>query len=353
MNLILILALLQVPPAEPPIEAFLKGNEGARVELLKLGPRVLPSLLRARDSKPEAIDALHEELRKAAAYPAPVSWAPPFDGGTMGLGLKVDTLTSFDAFLGAFNHKGIPLCSDLFDGAKLIAAEIRVENAKGPQDLIEQLCRETGLDYGWFHGFVVVGTPERLWACREPAKAPDLDAASRAKAAEMIEKLGHESVEVREAATRELAQLGRAVIPILEAKENRKDPDIAARCDAIVIQLRAPAQGVFGPAACLRQELSPRDRGLLDHMRLAKPELSFDKMPLSEIAAQLKKYHSVECVIPEAHLGVKVTIQTTGQSLLDMLSMITQVRDLDFLVQDRKVVVETRDAIEKKLKESK
>ena len=347
MNALLFLSILiQEPTVEASIGAFLNGDAGARVEILKRGPRVIPALLNARDRKPEAIDAIHAQLRQGAAYPAVVPWGSDFVGGTMGLSLNLEKSTSLDSIVGVFQRRLIALCSDRFDGARLKNTKIMIE-ARSPQELVEGLCRQAGLDYGYFHNFLVIGRPERLWACREPAKVPDLDAASREKASDLVAKLGDESIEARDAATRELVKLGRAVIPLLEAQDSRKDREIAARCDAIIIQLRAAAQGAFGPSSCLRQELPAKDQDLLKHLQLSKPHLTFEKTPLADVAALLKKEHAVECVLGEAHRDLKVTLITSGQSLLDLLSAITQVRDLDLVIQDAKVIIDTREAIEK------
>src|SRR5262249_23937603 len=57
-----------------------------------------------------------------------------------------------------------------------------------------------------------------------------LNDATRAKAAEVIKKLGDESFSVRETAQNELKAMGVAVIPILRQNTRAPDPEISARC---------------------------------------------------------------------------------------------------------------------------
>jgi len=70
----LLIALLQAPAAqdvhiEDRIAAYLKGDDAARTELLKLGVFAIRPLQKARDKGAQKIDALVLELKKAAMHP--------------------------------------------------------------------------------------------------------------------------------------------------------------------------------------------------------------------------------------------------------------------------------------------
>src|SRR5215471_3477478 len=68
-------------------------------------------------------------------------------------------------------------------------------------------------------------------------KKRTLNDATRAKAAEVIKKLGDESFTIREAAQGELKAMGVAVIPILRQNTRDPDPEISARCKRILEEL--------------------------------------------------------------------------------------------------------------------
>ncbi|HZL72908.1 MAG TPA: hypothetical protein VFC86_10630, partial [Planctomycetota bacterium] len=77
MSWVLLVALVQAPAQDPSIErhieAFLKGDQEARAELLKRGVTSIRPLLKARVGYLSKIDALLFEIKAAAAYPAAVA----------------------------------------------------------------------------------------------------------------------------------------------------------------------------------------------------------------------------------------------------------------------------------------
>jgi hypothetical protein len=342
-----LLILLQQPAEEFPMDdriaAFLKGDETARAELILQGAYAIRPLQNVRDRNPERVQGLLREIKKAVAYPTPVP-QPESPRSSMVLSLKFDGRSDLSPLVRILCSMEIHCYSDRIDGARLPKSQII---AKGQGiEIFEEICRQTGLDYGYFHGTIVVGMPERLWPVRE-VKSTELDDAGRTKARNLIEQLGNEAIEIRERATRELIQLGTGVVSLLRDHLDRDDAEIVSRCAAILKRMTAPGVA-FGPSASLRQKLSEENQAVLDRLRAKAPPMRFENAKLSDIAAHVTKQQGVAIDMAPAFGAREVTIYTTPkQTLIDLLSLITQSWDLDFMIQDRKVLIDMRDRIEK------
>jgi len=350
MSWILLLALAQTPETKPTIEdrvaAFLKGDGAARAELLRLGVRAIRPLQKARETGPRSIDYLVFEIKMAAAYPSAVALPQRFAERQ---GLVTNRQWPEPGLLAqVFQQKGIPLFTDRFDSDRLKPAQMVMFNPESPLQLIEMFCKDTGLDYGFFHNSVVIGRSERLWPDHSPAKVTSLDELGLDLARSLMAKLEDPSIETREAASRGLVALGSGVIPLLESQRKGAGAELASRLDAI-LRVVAVRQGPFRPAACLGQKLTGGDEALLNKIKIAAPKLAFDRAEIREVLDTLGAAHGMSFEISPDHAKNVTTIHTSGQTLLDVLSLITQSHDLDFLISGGKVVIDTRGAIEKRL----
>jgi len=350
MSWILLLALAHTPAqersVEEHIEAFLNGGAASRTELLNLGVYSIRPLQKVRDRDPRKINALLFEIKTAAAYPSSVALPGRF-GEREGI-VQNRQWPEPALLVQEFQEKGIPLFTDQFDIARSKPTRLALFNPATRLQLIEMFCQDTGLDYGFFHNTVVIGMSERLWPDRRPEKTSRLTDSEAAQAREWIKQLQDPSIEIRESASRNLVGLGTGVIPQLEAERKRGDPELVSRCDAM---LRVLARGAcsFGPAACLRQKLAGEDETLLKKLGSAMPKLALDKAKLSEVLEKLREAHGVTFEIDPILVEKVTTVLSAGQSLLDLLSLVTQSHDLDFLVAGGKVMIDTRGAIEKRL----
>jgi hypothetical protein len=343
MSWILLVALAQTPDQ---VDAFLKGDEAARAELLKLGVYSIRPLQKKRNGDPRKIDALIFEIKVANAYPSPVTLPGRFAERE---GMVANRQWSDPALLvRLFWQLEIPLFTDQFDTARLKPARMAVFNPATRLQLVEMFCQDTGLDYGFFHNSVVVGSPERFWPDQGPPKVKRLDESALAQARALIGKLEDASIEVREAASRDLLALGTGVIPLLEANRKQADPELVSRCEAMLRVLRQEWCS-FGPAGCLRQKLRREDDALLGKLKKVTPKLAFDLAPISEILAGLRMAHGVTFQIAPDLAMKRSTIHAAGQSLLDVLSLITQSHDLDFLIADGTVVIDARGVIDRRI----
>jgi len=349
LNLLLLLLLLQDRPVEASIEAFLKDDAAAREELVKLGAYAIRPLQKAREKGPEKIDALVFELKKAAAYPIPSRFDADFKGsrsvaGPPKLGPQI---------IRAFGRNGIPLFLDQLDIARMKSITVAFENVRSSLELVEQVCRQTGLDYGYFHNHIVLGHPERLWPPGPPSTGRELAGADLARAKALVEQLADEEIEMRDAASRDLLKLGAGVLPVLESQLGRMEAEIVSRCRVLVRELR-PRPGVFGPAGAVRQrDLDSAGADILKKLQAKRASLSFQDMPLANILLFFKEVTGVEFRVEAADATRKLSILTEDHGVLDHLSLLSQSEDLDFIIRDGKVIIDTREAIEKKLQETR
>jgi hypothetical protein len=169
MVLLMIACLIQAPSLDDRIDAFLKGDAAARGELMKLGASAIRPLLKARDKGPDKIDALVLELKKGVAYP-PDSKLPRHLEGNVKIPATTITLSDdpeYAPIQWGDARRGIEAAIVVlpFKAAELKSTTADVRASDRPaREILDQLCRQTGLDYGYFHNAVVIGPPERLWA---------------------------------------------------------------------------------------------------------------------------------------------------------------------------------------------
>ena len=356
MTILIALALLQSPPAHEPIDdhiaAFLKGDSAARSELAKLGAFAIRPLRSARDKNPGKVDALILELKKAAAHPKDTVVVEM-------LGAKVRFVQEWElqgwnlADIREKSHLQVFLDSSAQGDVKPAKAAIKVED--GPAHAVfDQIFAQTGLDYGIFHNVVVIGKPERLWPPGPPAQGRALKAEEVARARELVEQLDDETIETREAATRDLLKLGPGVVAVLEACLGRKEPEIVARCQSMIESLRRIPRGAYGPPAAERQKLSGEDDSIFNLMKIKTyPKIRLREVPLSGFADILLGSKDVPFRFEGKSGGGALSLDSEGMTLMDLWCLMTQSIGADFVIREGTVVIDFRDNIEKLLSEKK
>ncbi|HTF56542.1 MAG TPA: hypothetical protein VK661_04730, partial [Planctomycetota bacterium] len=215
--------------------------------------------------------------------------------------------------------------------------------------ILDNLCAQTGLDYALIHNHLVIGHPDRLWPSGPPTKAHALNAEEMTRVKELVERLNDDSIEAREAASRDLLKVGPSAIPLLEENLRRKEPEIVARCLALIEKLRPSGRGVFGPAGAARQKKDPENEPILGQLQTLRVSLDFQDTSLKTMAEYLKEFTGIGFEVQGVTGGKVITLKAKDQVLLDILSLMTQSREMDFMIQEGKVLIDTREAIEKLL----
>jgi hypothetical protein len=345
MMLLFLTFLIQAPLQEAAIDEqigrFIKGDPAARAELVKLGAFAIRPLHRVQGKDPDAVDALIYELKKSAAHPKCLE--------VIGL-LEypiAPNLSDIKAESAApmIQNMGLPVFADAIDFQRLKGKTFTIRQRGVPARLIlDEICRQTGLDYGLFHNHVVIGHPENLWPAGPPVKAPDLDAEALARAKGLVEKLGDEAIAVRESAMQELIALGPGIMKLLESNLARKESEISARCAALVERLRITVKGRFGPCGVDRQELSGDDEKLLERLRAFKAAVSFNRQTIREIAAHFGRIDGIPVDVEAAVPDTPITVSMKAQHVHDILALITQSQGLDFTIRNGRIRIESQPA---------
>ena len=344
MTTLILLALLQDKPIEERIEAFLKGDDAARTELLKLGAFAIRPLQGAREKGPLKIDALVLELKKSAAHPEGTDVVEKLDA-------KVRTILRGDLrgleFVGLRKEIGLHVFLDGFATADVKTPKVSVKVENVPvHEIFDQIYAQTGLDYGIFHNAVVIGKPERLWPLGPPPKSRPLKADEVARARELIENLDDEAIEAREAAAGGLLRMGPSVVPVLESYLGRKEPEIAARCKSLIETLQRVPRGVYGPAAVERQKLTEEGEELLHKMKNERfGTIRLINLRLSAIADILLGGKEIAHRF-EGESKTVISVDIEGMILFDLFSLVAQSVGADFMISGGSLVIGSREYIE-------
>lgn len=348
-----LVALIQAPGQETPIEerieSCLTGDEAARKELLAMGAYAIRPLQGARDKNPEKVDLLLRELKRGATYPKEFQLADKFRGRRIMVTDGGIELKPF--FLKSFCEGGVPIFLDPFDPSKLKSVKFTLEKVDSPLGVIEEICTQMGLDYGFFHNAVVLGFPDRLWPSGPPVKVPDLGSADLARAKELVEKLGDELIVIRESAMKDLFNLGWGVAPILEANRSRKEGEIASRCATLIDRLKPRLQGSYGPTGAERQSLSRDDDDLIKKLFAVRVSVDFKARPVREIIRSLSQSSSIPMDTGSVPADKLSSIHLQDHQIHAILALVTQSQGFDFTIRDGQVHVDSREVVERKLKE--
>lgn len=346
----LLLWLFQAAPTQQSIEdavaAFAKGDPAAREEALKAGIFSIVPLRKVRGQAPEKVDELLYEIKTRAdgipakalldALDAPRSMEP----GNVAFEVAVDDLSN-----------GLPLLfdPDLFRTHWGKQATLNLKD-RPRREILESLCRQLDLDYGFFYGVVLIAEPGRLWPTAPIPPVAPLSAEESARAANLIEFLGNDEFQEREKASAALKKLGKRAIPLLERGAVGEDAERRARCAALVRELTdPPPQVTFHRPAAARQNLSGADEQL--RARLLEEGVSFkvQDIALDGALRLLLQPRRIPVQLAPALRNARLTLDLQNQSSWAVISLATHCCGFDFLIQEGKVVIDTKEEIQRRL----
>jgi hypothetical protein len=344
LNLTLLL-LLQAPSLDDAAAAFAKGDESVREEILKLGACSILPLRKVRDRAPDRIDPLLFELKQRAEPPSKATLDKLHEIHT----IQTESI-GFDLALGEMSN----LFPMLFDPALFRTHWKRKvelnQTAVSKRETLELFCRQLGLDYAFFCGVVLIAEPGRLWPATLPPRAVPLTAEESVRAVKLIEKLGSEQFQEREAATAALMKLGKGAIPPLEQGARGEDAERRARCETLIRDLTGTMpEGMFHRPAAARQKLAGGDDHLRTELQLSQVSFKVQDIVLDGAMRLLLQPRQVAFQIAPAARDVRLTLDLQNQSSWAVIALATQCCGFDFLIQDGKVVIDTREEIQRRL----
>ena len=346
LNLTFLL-LLQVPSLEESVAAYANGDEKARNEVVKAGLSAILPLRKMRAQAPERIDALIYELKTHADGIPEKALLDAMDGkqamecGEAGFAVAFDELS-----------RGVSL---LFDPALFRThwdKSVKLDAKERPRrETLDSFCRQLGLDYGFFYGSVLIAEPARLWPAPAPVvRATPLTADETARAAKLIERLGAEEFQAREEAQAELKKMGKATIPLLEKGALGDDAERRARCTALVKALtEPPATATFHRPAAARQKLAGPDDKLRTQLGSEMVSFKVADIVLDGAMRLMLQPREIPVQLAPAATGVRLTLDLQNQTAWAIISLATHTVGFDFMIEKGKLVIDTREEIERRV----
>jgi hypothetical protein len=352
MTDLVLLLLLQALPAErtfeETVQAFARGEDGERAALLREGVGAIRPLAKVREASPSRIDALVYEIKASCAE----------DQARRAVGwLEEDRTCSFQdadfwvAFESLAPELGL-LADPRLRGVPVTArVTLRFQDRPG-REILDSLCRQTGLDYGFFYGLVVVARPARLWPAGPRSRIQTLSQGQAESVQALIEKLSSDGLEERIEAQDELQHRGPEVLPILERNLARPEPELVGRCREVMERLRCQGTGgVFHEPAVGRQILGGDDLLLAQKLRSTRTSIQVKDLFFEDLIWRFMAVLKIpfeRSPAAQAHAG-RVALEETNLDCWTALALVCHSEGFEFMIEEGALHIDTREAIDERV----
>jgi len=348
--ILLLIALCQAAPAGEKLEAaafsYADGDDSARAALLQAGAAAVLALRKARDRAPKRVDPLLFEVKAAAGGASCAEAAKSL--------AALRTIEFSDASVReAFQQLGraIPLLYDPTFKDDVLSRHFSLLRFRVPGwEILDEVARAAGVDWGFFYGKALVSRPERLWPTGSTPPAEPLDRAVAARAAKSLEELESDLPGERAAAFDRLRELGAAAIPALEEGASRKEAEVSARCRELLARARGARSGaVFRAPAAESQRLVGADAELRRSLQERTATFQSSYQPLDAFF----QFGFGPARVP-VDLGSSIGADRVFTDFVDepawtVLALTCHACGCDFILRDGKVFIDGRAEIEKRL----
>ncbi len=344
--LLLSLLLAQEPTLSDAARAFAKGDDAPRARLLAAGPGAVLAARKARELGPARIDALVLEIKLAMI---------PRDHALHGA-LKAQQArrvagrgVSLAEIRAELPHRFRVFADPM---APADALDRPIEPGADKFVVLDHLQRAADalkVDWGYYHGHLVLAPAERLWPVEVPPPPAPLAGEAAARARKIVEQLGSEMLEDRDAAAAELARLGLAASAQLEEGAASKDVEIASRCRALLeAARRPPAPPVYHPSGVERQKLRDDDAAA-EWKKLGESQNSFRAAELAfgNLLQLMLASNAVRHSVSEALATRKVNVSIQDSPIAETLVLLVQSLGGDLAYSNGELLFDSREAIER------
>ncbi len=349
--LLFLLSLLAQDPEESLREKALRLSKDPvanKAELLKLGPGAIRPLV---DVHNPDLDAILRELKFAGQGEAVQKIKETLETKRLTMrvkNMKVDLLVRF---LGDTAKAPIFIDPGMHPSIESKVASLDLNHAT-LAEWLASAAEASGLEYGVVRGAVVFSTPERLWPY--PSEKPRLlDEAAVKALKEQIERLNGDSAPVREAASRAIVDVGEAAVPHLEAALRGLADDRRARVREVLDRIRARTAPSFfsGGLSLEKQELTDSVKTVLAALQAKKASLDTELLQLAGAFKVILAQADVQGEVASSAEKLKISCDLRELRALDALYFLAVTHGYDACIKDGRVWIDTREKIEKLLKD--
>jgi hypothetical protein len=166
-----------------------------------------------------------------------------------------------------------------------------------------------------------------------------------------VEALNSDRVEEREAATRALKDLGRAVLPLLREELGRKEPVLVSRLKELLATLEPPVKlGLFGVPGPDRQQLEGADAKFRDLLKKERASFKASGLTLDGFVRLLLGPREIPFATSGEAQGGRVTVDVSDVDVWAVLSVTCHANGYDFLIRKRALWFGTREEVEQELR---
>jgi hypothetical protein len=306
-----------------------------RDEILRLGPGAIRPLLEVRSAD---IEPLLLELKFGDDAGRP--WKALLEKETFSIRVTDIALPSAIELLS--RPRGWPMTIDpaLGDaGEKRVTLDLQ---NRPLADILRATCAATGLDYAVVRGRFFFSTPERLWSA-PPAKAPRaLTPEEVDRVQQLVAKLDDDALDVRDAAAKEILEMGPGAAAVLEARAGEGGPERRGRVRDLVARLRPKLPPpVFVEKLTVEKQTPTGDEETAISKALAAPiQMRVAKLALPKALKLLMGQTGIVAEIPESD-----ALFTGGfdGAIVDGLYLMTVPYGLDAWLKEGKLVIGPRE----------
>jgi len=326
------------------VRIFLEKDDAAsaraRRELAALGRVALADLAEARRKNPDAArkhelaELLYECKKPPAEDPARQVWEKVATI-TITIDIQNSPLNAVVDYLREIT--GSNIVWDSVTDADAATARFKVQDMKLPTAL-DGLLIEHHLEYDFRHGVLFISPADRLWSAPpDPTPPVPLGEAKIKEARDWISRLASDKPEERDRAHSELKKLGPSVIPVLEEGTRAADSEAAARCRALMDDLR-PRSRTWGSLPIANhwrsQTLADADRKVAEKLESRRIDLAFENTAIADILEFIKDFSGLKLAVRGELPKPPVTFKVKGLTVGEVLELCTLPYGWDVTIEE-------------------
>jgi hypothetical protein len=168
-----------------------------------------------------------------------------------------------------------------------------------------------------------------------------------------VEDLNHEDLDVRTKAMEGLKRLGRATLPILEANTMRPETEGAARCRELIVLFSHSERGMFGPPGAERQNLKGEDARFYKSVKDKAAGFGCAAVSMNDLLRLYLDPVGIPFDVAPSIKKIQASANIQSESVWLGLTVLCQGKGVDFMVRNGKLYFDTKEEIEKRIRDER